>query len=113
EFTKYDDPARVSAGEWASLNPNGAAIALMTTTRSVYFGVNSNTGLAFYRNVFQRESNGTPRTFGEIVRRTKNESGNSDNKRSFTLIGDPALKIALPRLKIVTDSINGKNPLVI
>jgi len=113
EFTKYDDPSRVSAGEWASLNPNGAAIALMTTTRSVYFGVNSNTGLAFYRNVFQRESNGTPRTFGEIVRRTKNESGNSDNKRSFTLIGDPALKIALPRLKIVTDSINGKNPLVI
>ncbi|MBU3658365.1 MAG: type IX secretion system sortase PorU [Flavobacteriales bacterium] len=112
EFTKYDDPSRVSAGEWASLNPNGAAIALMTTTRSVYFGVNSNTGLAFYRNVFQRDAQGNPRTFGEIVRRTKNEAGNSDNKRSFTLIGDPALKIALPKFKIVTDSINGKNPLV-
>jgi hypothetical protein len=113
EFTKYDDPSRVSAGEWASLNPNGAAIALMTTTRSVYFGVNSNTGLAFYRNVFQRDSQGNPRTFGEIVQRTKNEAGNSDNKRSFTLIGDPALKIALPKFKIITDSINGKNPLVV
>lgn len=112
EFTKFDDPSRISAGEWASLNPNGAAIALMTTTRSVYFGVNSNTGLAFYRNVFQRDTQGNPRTFGEIVRRTKNEAGNSDNKRSFTLIGDPALKIALPKFKIVTDSINGKNPLV-
>jgi hypothetical protein len=110
EFTKYDDPSRVSAGEWASLNPNGAAIALMTTTRSVYFGVNSNTGLAFYRNVFQRDAQGNPRTFGEIVMRTKNEAGNSDNKRSFTLIGDPALKIALPKFRIVTDSINGKSP---
>lgn len=112
EFTKYDDPSRVSAGEWASLNPNGAAIALMTTTRSVYFGVNSNTGIAFYHNVFQRDTQGLPLTFGEIVRRTKNEAGNSDNKRSFTLIGDPALKIALPTFQVVTDSINGLSPQV-
>lgn len=112
EFTKYDDPARVSAGEWVALNPNGGAIALMTTSRSVYFGVNSNTGMAFYKNVFTRNADGTPLTFGEIVRRTKNEAGNSDNKRSFTLIGDPALKIALPSLKVVTDSINGKSPSV-
>jgi hypothetical protein len=112
EFTKYDDPSRVSAGEWAALNPNGGSVALMTTTRAVFFGVNSSTGQAFYQHVFDREPDGTPLTFGEIVRRTKNSSGTSDNKRSFTLIGDPALKIALPRLKIVTDSINGKNPQV-
>ena len=112
EFTKYDDPSRVSAGEWAALNPYGASIALMTTTRAVFFGVNSSTGTAFYNHVFDRESDGTPLAFGEIVRRTKNTAGTSDNKRSFTLIGDPALKIALPRLKIITDSINGKNPLV-
>lgn len=112
EFTKYDDPSRVSAGEWVSLNPQGGAIALMTTTRPVFFGVNSNTGMAFYRNVFTRDANGLPLAFGEIVRRTKNLAGNSDNKRSFTLIGDPALKIALPHLKIVTDSINGKSPTI-
>ncbi|TNF01005.1 MAG: type IX secretion system sortase PorU, partial [Bacteroidetes bacterium] len=50
-----------------------------------------------------------PRTFGEIIMDTKNAVG-GDNKRSFTLIGDPALKIALPELKIVTDSINGLDP---
>ena len=110
EFTKYDDPKRVSAGEWAALNPNGGAIALMTTTRAVYFSVNTNTGLAFYNAVFDRNPDGTPLTFGEIVRRTKNASGNSNNKRSFTLIGDPALKIALPTFNVITDSINGKNP---
>lgn len=107
EFTKFDDPERVSAGEWMSLNPTGGAIALMTTTRSVFFGVNSSVGLAFYNNAFIRDMNGIPRTFGEIVKHTKNAALSSDNKRSFTLIGDPALKIALPSLRVVTDSING------
>jgi hypothetical protein len=107
EFTKYDDPSRVSAGEWMSLNPRGGAIALMTTTRSVFFGVNSSVGNAFTNNAFVRDASGNPRTFGEIVEKTKNVALSSDNKRSFTLIGDPALIIALPRLGVVTDSING------
>jgi hypothetical protein len=110
EFTKFDDPSRVSAGEWVSLNPNGGAIALMTTTRSVFFGVNTITGKRFYETVFNRDLNNDPLTFGEIMRQTKNSSGSSENKRSFTLIGDPALKIALPRFQIVTDSINGFSP---
>jgi hypothetical protein len=107
EFTKFDDPGRVSAGEWASLNPYGAAIALMTTTRSVWFDVNTNIGREFIRNVFQRDDQLRPKTFGEIIARTLNEVG-TDNKRSFTLIGDPALRLALPNFSIVTDSINGQ-----
>ena len=107
EFTKFDDPSRVSAGEWASLNPYGAAIALMTTTRSVYFGVNTNIGQEFIRHVFQRDAQLRPRTFGEIISRTLNGVG-GNNKRSFTLIGDPALRLALPNYSVVTDSINGQ-----
>jgi hypothetical protein len=112
EFTKFDDPKRVSAGEWVSLNPTGGAIALMTTTRAVYFGVNTSVGNALFDNVFDRNADNSPLTFGEIMMRTKNDALDSDNKRSFTLIGDPALKIALPSLRAVTDSINGKNPLI-
>jgi hypothetical protein len=112
EFTKYDDPGRVSAGEWMSLNPTGGAIALMTTSRSVYFGVNTITGRRFFETVFTRDANNQPQDFGEIMRLTKNASGSSDNKRSFTLIGDPALRIALPQMRIVTDSINGFSPVI-
>ena len=112
EFTKYDDPDRVSAGEWASLNPYGGSIALMTTTRSVFFGVNTITGKRFFQNVFNRDASNKPLAFGEIIRLTKNAAGSSDNKRSFTLIGDPALKIALPLMRIVTDSVNGLHPLI-
>ncbi|MFA7273438.1 MAG: type IX secretion system sortase PorU [Crocinitomicaceae bacterium] len=105
EFTKYDDPDRVSAGELVSLNPNGGAIALMTTTRSVYFDVNSDTGLKFYKEVFLRDADSLPRTFGDIMMTTKNTTAASANKRSFTLIGDPALRIAMPRLAAKSDSI--------
>ena len=110
EFTKYDDPERVSGGEWQSLNPNGGSIALMTTTRAVYFSVNTITGSKFYDHVFSRDATNKPLTFGEIIRLTKNQAGATDNKRSFTLIGDPALRIALPEMRIVTDSINSLSP---
>lgn len=106
EFTKFDDPDRVSAGEWASLNAKGGAIALMTTTRSVYISINTATAKNFYRHVFRRDADSLPRTFGEIIRQTKNATTENDiNKRSFTLIGDPALRIAMPRLTIKADSI--------
>src|SRR5690606_13796070 len=62
-------------------------------------------------NIFDRDAKLEPLTFGEIIRRTKNQAiTGSDNKRSFTLIGDPALQIAMPRFKIITDSINGVSP---
>lgn len=107
EFSRFDDPSRVSAGEVMYLSPKGGAIALMTTTRSVFYNVNAITGKKFYENVFDREANGQSLSFGEIMRRTKNASGTSENKRSFTLLGDPALRIAMPYYKVVTDSMNG------
>jgi hypothetical protein len=79
----------------------------MTTTRSVFFGVNTSVGLAFFNQAFDRDANGLPRRFGDIAKLTKNAALSSDNKRSFTLIGDPALRLALPHWNAVTDSING------
>jgi hypothetical protein len=110
EFTRFDDPARVSAGEWGTLNPYGGSIVMMTTTRPIYISVNTLIGEQFFKNVFQRDAQKQPKTFGEIIRLTKNAAGGSDNKRCFTLIGDPALQIALPKMKVITDSVNGLNP---
>ena len=110
EFTRFDDPKRVSAGEWMSINPVGGAIAMMTTTRTVGYGINSQTVSSFFKNVFVRKADHSPRTFGEIVMHTKTSLASGVDKMAFTLIGDPALKIALPQYKIVIDSINGVNP---
>lgn len=106
EFTKFDDPSRESIGELISLNAKGGSIALMTTTRSVYISINTDVVQSFFTHVIERDANFDALAFGEIMRRTKNSSGSSDNRRCFNLIGDPALRIYLPKWRVVTDSIN-------
>ena len=112
EFTKFDDPKRLSAGELVSMNPIGGAIAMMTTTRPIYISVNSIIGEKFFNNVFERDAQNKPRRFGDIIRTVKNSSGSTQNKRCFMLIGDPALRIALPEMKVLIDSINGFSPTI-
>lgn len=110
EFARVDDNERVSIGEWMILNEVGGAIAMMTTTRAVYFSTNTATSSNLFKNVFMRDANNEPLTFGEIILKTKNAvTGGSNNKRCFMLLGDPALKIALPYSKVVLDSVNGND----
>ncbi|RYM32856.1 type IX secretion system sortase PorU [Brumimicrobium glaciale] len=106
EFARIDDNRMVSIGELMALNEVGGAIALMTTTRAVYIGTNSAVTGAFFKNVFKRGPNNEPRTFGDIMIDTKNTLGGGADRRSFMLLGDPALRIALPFEKVVLDSVN-------
>ncbi|MGB1040656.1 MAG: type IX secretion system sortase PorU, partial [Flavobacteriales bacterium] len=108
EFAKFDDPARTSAGELCLLNNNGGAIALFTTTRPVYQFSNERLINAFFDVAFVKQTDGTPKTMGEIYRETKNHPGviGDNNVRRFSLIGDPALNLAFPKNKVVTTEIN-------
>lgn len=100
EFTRFDDYSRRSAGEYTFLNSNGGAIALFTTVRIAYSLVNKNLYEAFYDHLYDDDTF----RFGDIMRRTKNNSANPDN---LILIGDPALSMAVPKQKVLTQSING------
>ncbi|MFC2128911.1 type IX secretion system sortase PorU [Bacteroidota bacterium] len=108
EFSRFDDYNAVSAGEWVFLNQNGGAIALFTTTRLAFSAGNKNLNTKFYENVFEKDANGEPFRLGDILRLTKNNSGWDQNKLNFTLLGDPAIKLAYPGYKIKTSSINDK-----
>lgn len=105
EFTRFDDPDRVSAGERTLITPYGGAVGLLTTARLVYISLNSELVRNLYTVLFAEE-NGSPLTLGEITRRTKNLTSATNNKRNFTVIGDPALMLGKPKPRIVTDSIN-------
>ena len=106
EFARFDDPERVSAGERTLITPYGGAVSLLTTTRLVYISTNS----ALVRNLYTvlfLEENGQSLTLGDIAARTKNlTSAFDENKRNFTVLGDPALRIGKAKPLIVTDSIN-------
>jgi Peptidase family C25 len=106
EFSRFDDPARVSAGERTLLSPFGGAVGLLSTTRLVWISLNSELVRQLYTVLFLEE-NGLPLTLGEIIRRTKNLTSPVDNKRNFMVLGDPAMRLGKPMPTIVTDSING------
>jgi len=107
EFSRFDDPERVSAGELLILNAEGGASALMTTTRVVYSVPNETINKKFMSmltsNIIDRP------TVGELTMWTKNESISSGghNFRNFTLLGDPAMRLAIPQVNVLTDSLNG------
>ncbi|HCM59421.1 MAG TPA: hypothetical protein DIS74_03425 [Bacteroidales bacterium] len=118
EFSRFDDAdinrttglitAKTSAGEMVLLNPDGGAIALMSTTRVVYSAPNYALNRAIYDNAFKTAPDGRSMRLGDIIRQAKVSSGTGMNKRNFLLLGDPALRLAWPvRGRVVTDSING------
>ena len=105
EFSRYDDPQRVSAGEYVFLNPKGGGIALFTTSRLTYGGSNITLNQNFYKYAFER-TNGQYRTLGEIIMIAKQKSGSDLNWIKFILLGDPALKLAYPENKVSALTIN-------
>ncbi len=108
EFSRFDDPERVSAGEWVYLNEQGGGIALFTTTRLTYAYTNQNLLVNFYNNVF-RKSSGAYLTMGDLLVAAKTDMGSSPNIHAFVLLGDPAMRMAYPEMNVVSTSINGNH----
>ncbi len=106
EFSRFDNHKYTSAGEYVILNPKGGSIALFSTTRLVYSSPNYTLNRNFYNFSFEKDYKGNYWALGDIIRLAKNNSGTENNKRNFTLLGDPALKMPVPELNIITDSIN-------
>jgi hypothetical protein len=107
DFSKYDDPKLVSAGELMLLQPNGGAIGLLTTSRPVYQNTNEMINRAFFGNLFAKE-NGNYLKMGEIHRRAKNGSISGTINRNFALLGDPSMTLAYPDNAINITRINNK-----
>lgn len=108
EFSRFDDPLRNSGGEMVLLNKDGGGVALMTTTRLVYATPNLYLNDTLYKRMFEK-ANGEYKyqRLGDIFAITKAQHSNSANAKNFTLLGDPATKLAIPKYNVVTTAING------
>ena len=108
DFSRWDDPTRVSAGELTLLNPNGGGIGLMTTTRVVYSGPNFELNYAFYNHAFTPLPNGEMPRLGDLMKLSKLDMAPGQiNHRNFSLLADPALALNYPKYEIATTHING------
>lgn len=105
EFSRYDDPKRVSAGELVWLNPNGGAINMLTTSRLTYSNSNFALNYLIMQKVFE-QSNGEYYSVGDLMRMSKVAAGSLTVNRNFILLGDPAQVLAYPRKDIVLTEIN-------
>ena len=105
-FSGYDDRNQVTAGEQVLLSNKGGGIALYTTTRAVFARSNA----ALVESVFDTmlyKRDGERPTLGDIFREGKNGTiASVPNTRKFTLLGDPAMQLAVPKYNIQTTHIN-------
>lgn len=101
--------------ETALLNPNGAAMGLVTTARTVYSTQNRALNIRYIRYVLGHQDNGRQYTIGEALSAAKcdyieTKSFNSQryniNKAHYVLLGDPAIRLRIPSYKIQIDRIN-------
>ena len=119
------DGQEANIGESALFNKKGGAIAFYGTTRTVYQPQNRLMNLSFTRHVLSKDDDGEPIAIGEAVRQTKNElitagaitgydsQGNptrstdsSVNRMQYSLLGDPAVRLAMPTRSLEVTSIN-------
>ncbi len=105
EFSRFDDPNYLSGGEALYTNSIGGAIALVGTTREI--GIES--GRLLNKNFAEILFNQPEHySVADALREAKNQSVNRD-KNVVSFIGDPALKLALPQLKIVLTKKNNED----
>ena len=107
EFSRFDADD-MSIGEYILFNSTGGGgIALFSTTRLVYAYANYLLSKSFYSFVFETDEKGIRYRMGDIMRLAKINTLNNINKRNFSLLADPALRLSYPKHKVVTTMING------
>lgn len=104
EFTRFDDPNRFTGGEYMYWNKAGGAIGLIATTRQIGVTTGFVMNNLLSEDLYAFGSNDYP-SIAEALRTTKLSTG-SDNRRVVFFIGDPALKLAIPKPRVVLTRVN-------
>lgn len=105
EFMRFDDD-NISAAELLWLNPKGGTIAFIAANRKVYVSNNGLFNAALAGNYFGRDAEGKPLRLGDIYRMGLNDYPNTDdNRHRYALMGDPAMKVVNPELRVAIEQI--------
>jgi hypothetical protein len=108
EYGRFDNPNVVSGAQEMLLNPNGGAIALLTTSRPVESSSNATLNRSFFEHVFKTDG-GSPQKLGDIIKNTKNSGIVGVKNRNFILLGDPAVTLAEPKNSLRIEEVVNEN----
>jgi hypothetical protein len=103
DFSRFDNPNRITAGELTLKNRTGGAASMITTTREVFIS----TGQRFNEQLIRKllAFNNEDLTISEALMRTKNQFS-STQKFFIFFFGDPAMKLAVPKPNIRITKMN-------
>ncbi len=104
EFTKFDNPLRLTAGEFIVWNKNGGAVSLITTTREIFINVGRVINEQLVKALLN--FNDENYTIAEAIMNVKNNFTTSQRLFIYA-IGDPAMKLAVPKADVKITHMNG------
>jgi len=108
DFARMDDPLVQSGAEEMFIIENGGAIAMLSTTRSIFISSGSAYSPILFKEIFRKNPDGYLSRLGDGFTAFKALRGGEVDATKFTLIGDPALLLAVGRETVSIDSINAE-----
>lgn len=117
DFLRWDSNV-TSGGEILFFERNGGCSAMICATRPVNISDNGYLTNAMGHSLARRDASGRLYPLGEIYRWAKNNlyndsgtplTGSNQNKLRYVLMGDPAMRLAMPSNIARLDSINGES----
>lgn len=107
-FSQYDHPFDQSGGEQLITKRRAGAIGVLSASRAVFHSPNIALAESFFAYLFLRNSYNKlvyPRLGDAYFKAKQVRFG--ENDRKFLLLGDPAVRFAIPRRNIRADTLNG------
>lgn len=107
---RFDMPQAQAMSEQILLMEKRGAVGMITASRDAFAGPNAQLNKYIFRELFPKFNgkylHGQTTRVGEALMNAKNYSGNNTNNQKYHLLGDPAMKLALPRYSAVLTSVS-------
>ncbi|MCI2227562.1 type IX secretion system sortase PorU [Polaribacter sp. MSW13] len=103
DFSRFDNPNRITAGELTLWNKSGGAANMITTTREVFISIGQNFNEQLIRKLLS--FNNEDFTISEALLETKNQFSSSQKFFIYSF-GDPAMKLAIPKPNVRITKMN-------
>ena len=107
-FSWWDNNT-ASGAENLSFNPSGGTIATLSPTRKAFISDNDGITMALGATMMRRDENGRILPIGDMIVNAKNrlrtaaQSGSALAKLRLVLLGDPAMRLAVPDYLLTLD----------
>lgn len=105
EFTLWDNPFVVSAGEQTVKHKNGGAAAMITSSRALGVDYGKKFSKTYLHNIFELNNAGQFNTLGEAFLKSKVQFGGHPDHLKVNLLGDPAMQLSRPLPNLTIDKV--------